>query len=94
MDRILNMSLLPLTALSKLTADRSPRFARRWAQLTARRSDVRCSPLDGSTAHGSPHAARQVRIPRLAPLARDDEGSLRSLGMTARPSGNRRRAAP
>jgi hypothetical protein len=29
MDRILNMSLLPLTALSKLTADRSPRSARR-----------------------------------------------------------------
>jgi hypothetical protein len=57
MGRILNLSLLPLTALSKLTADRPPLSARRWAQLTARRSDVRCSPLDGSTAHGSPLAA-------------------------------------
>jgi len=33
MGRILNLSLLPLTALSKLTADRPPRSARRWAQL-------------------------------------------------------------
>jgi len=61
MGRILNLSLLPLTALSKLTADRPPLSARRWAQLTARRSDVRCSPLDLSTAHGSPLAVQKCR---------------------------------
>ena len=68
----------------------SSRIARLMAgtSLTAACSPADCSPLDRSA--GSPLAARQVQIPRLAALARDDSGSLRSLGMT----GSARSALP
>jgi hypothetical protein len=68
----LEVQVARLRAGTSLTAEGSPMTARRWTQLTARRSVAHRSPLDCSTAHGSLLTAWTCR----------SLDSLRSLGMT------------